>query len=365
MNRKIFWILASCLIFSCVTKPVSKPVFSNEAQKEFAYSGRTEKLNDTTQALISSAANVVFKTKSDSITFLISAKGEMHSYVVIEVNGNYFGRFRVERDSVNHISITLPKHKNNVIGLYKATEASNGAILFYGVESSNISSAKIKTSASIEFIGNSITCGFGADTKDIHCGTGTWYDQHNAYLAYGPLVARRLNAKYTLSSVSGMGMYRNWNDEDTAPVMGDVYATTNLDGNKEHLWNFSDKEKPDLVSICLGTNDLSKGDGQKKRKPFDAEKFTGKYIDFVNEIFKHYPKASLALLTSPMISGDNNKVLLDCLQKIKAHFDNRHTVAIFQFKPMKPNGCDSHPDLKDHKAMADQLFPFLTELLKK
>ncbi|MEO5996656.1 MAG: GDSL-type esterase/lipase family protein [Chitinophagaceae bacterium] len=365
MNKKLFWITVSCFIFSCATKPISKHVFPNEVQKEFSYSGRTEKLNDTTQALVSSAAHVIFKTKSDSVTFLIGAKGETHSYVVIEVNGNYFGRFRVERDSVNRISITLPKHKNYLVGLYKATEASNGAILFYGVESSNISSAKIKNNASIEFIGNSITCGFGADTKVIQCGTGTWYDQHNAYLAYGPLVARRLHANYNLSSVSGMGIYRNWNDEDTSPVMGDVYATTNLDGNKEHLWNFSDKEKPDLVSICLGTNDLSNGDGQKKRKPFDAEKFTSKYIDFVNEIFKRYPKATLALLTSPMVSSENNKVLLDCLHKIKAHFDSGHTIAIFEFKPMHPSGCDSHPDLKDHKAMADQLFPFFTELLKK
>jgi hypothetical protein len=32
---------------------------------------------------------------------------------------------------------------------------------------------------------------------------------------------------------------------------------------------------------------------------------------------------------------------------------------------MKPGGCDSHPDLKDHESMADQLFPFYADLLKK
>ncbi|MDQ2862272.1 MAG: GDSL family lipase, partial [Bacteroidota bacterium] len=167
------------------------------------------------------------------------------------------------------------------------------------------------------------------------------------------------------SSVSGMGIYRNWNDEDTAPVMGDVYATTNLDGNKEHLWNFSDKRKPDLVSICLGTNDLSNGDGKKIRKPFDPEKFTNHYIGFVKRIFEYYPHTKLAMLTSPMISAENNKILLSCLQKVKAHFDSGHTVAIFQFKPMKTHGCDSHPDLKEHQVMADQLIPFYADLLKK
>ncbi|MEJ7737163.1 MAG: GDSL-type esterase/lipase family protein [Chitinophagaceae bacterium] len=364
MKSILFWILSTCLFVSCAPKSVSKPAFYKGLQKEFSYSGRTEKLNDSIEALISSAAHVTFKAKSDSITVLIGAKGETHSYVVVEVNGNYYGRFKVQRDSVNRISLSLPKNKNNLVRLYKATEASNGAILFYGVESNHIAAAKIKANASIEFIGNSITCGFGADTKEIPCGTGEWYDQHNAYLAYGPLVARKLNAGYILSSVSGMGIYRNWNDEDTAPVMGDVYATANLNGDKTKPFNFSNNKMPDLVSICLGTNDLSNGDGKKPRKPFDAEKFTNKYIDFVNEIFTHYPNAKLALLTSPMISGANNQILLNCLKKVKAYFDGSYTVSIFEFKPMKPGGCGTHPDLNDHKAMADQLFPFYAELLK-
>lgn len=162
-----------------------------------------------------------------------------------------------------------------------------------------------------------------------------------------------------------MGIYRNWNDEDTAPVMGDVYTTTNLDGNTENEWNFSDQVKPDLVSICLGTNDLSDGDGKKIRKPFNAEKFTTQYIEFIGGIFNRYPGTKLALLNSPMVSGKNNQILLDCLQKIKAHFNSQHTVAIFEFKPMKPGGCGSHPDLKDQQTMADQLEPFYADLLKK
>ena len=365
MKNKLFWILSTCFIFSCATRPLSKPTFFSGVQPEFSYFGRTQKLDDSTVAFISSASHVMFKVKSDSVTILIGAKGETHSYVVVEVNGNYYGRFSVKRDSINHISIPLPKHKRNLLALYKATEAKNGPVLFYGVKANNISPANLKTNASIEFIGNSITCGFGADTKEIPCSTGDWYDQHNAYRAYGPLVARRLNVDYTLNSVSGMGIYRNWNDEDIAPVMGDVYATANLDGNKGKPWNFSGKKQPDLVSIALGTNDLSNGDGKKERKPFNAEKFTNNYIDFVKTIFEHYPNTKLALLTSPMVSAENNKILLNCLQKVKAHFDTQHTVAIFEFVPMNPGGCDSHPDLKDHQVMADQLFPFYADLLKK
>ncbi len=175
---------------------------------------------------------MVFDTQGDSITFLIGARKELHNHVVVELNGNYYGRFQIMKNPVNRIAIPLPQGKDNEVGIYKATEASNVANLFYGAEAKTLRLADTATVATIEFIGDSITCGFGADTSVIPCDTSTWYDQHNAYLAYGPLAARKLKTAYRLNSVSGMGMYRNWNDEDM-PVMGDVYSTTYLDGNQD------------------------------------------------------------------------------------------------------------------------------------
>lgn len=364
MFYKLFLILITTITLSCATKPEkTTSTHFNAAQTEFSYSGRNEKINDSTYALISPAARVVFTASGDSVTVFVGANGESHDFVAVEINGNYIDRFQVQADSVNRITVALPKEKGNEIGIYKATEASNGAILFYGAEAEKIGQFSPKTGAEIEFIGDSITCGFGADTEDIPCGTGAWYDQHNAYLAYGPLAARALNARYKLSSVSGIGMYRNWNDEDQ-PVMGDVYSTTYLDGNKAEKWDFKG-EAPDLVSICLGTNDLSEGDGAKKRKSFDPEKYTSEYIAFVQGVFNNYPETKLALLTSPMVSGENAEVLLKCLQDVKTHFDCGHTVAISEFAPMTPGGCGSHPDLADQKAMAEQLIPFYDALLKK
>ena len=304
-------------------------------------------------AFISSASHVIFKVKSDSITILMGAPGETHSNIVVEGNGNHYGRYSMNGDSINHISIPLSKHKRNLLALYKATEASNGPVLFYGVKANNISPANLKTNATIESTGCSITCGFDAYTKEIPCGTGDWYDQRNAYPACCPLIARRLNIDYTLDSVSGRGIYRNWNDEDTAPVIGNVYPTANLDGHKAKPWNFSGKKQPDLVSISLGTNDLSNGDGKKNRKPFDVEKFTIKYISFANQIFERCFNKKIALLTNSMVSGANNHLLLECLKKIMAHIDIQHTVAIFEFVPMNQGGCDTHPDLKELQVMAD------------
>ncbi len=364
MYSKLFLAVATSFLLSCASQTENKNKFFNASQKEFVYSGRTEQVNDTIQAFISSAAHTVFNAQGDSISFLLSCSGDSTAFAVIEVNGSYHDRYKVSTGKVNRIAIPLAADAMSRVGVYKATEASNGPLLFYGVECKSVDAIQANTSSTIEFIGNSITCGFGADTEAIPCGGDTWYDQHNAYLAYGPLAARALNATFRLSSVSGMGIYRNWNDEDTKPVMGDVYFTTHLDGNKNQMWDFP-FQAPDLVSICLGTNDLSNGDGKKERKPFDPEKFTSNYIDFVTRLFEQYPAMKLALLTSPMVSGKNSELLLNCLRNVKARFDVAHTVAIYEFAPMKPHGCGSHPDLNEHKIMADQLIPFYADLLQK
>jgi hypothetical protein len=202
----------------------------------------------------------------------------------------------------------------------------------------------------------------GADTHQIECGEGEWYDQHNAYLAYGPRVARALNAEFELSCVSGMGMYRNWNDEDQ-PVMPNVYANLCLNGSQAAKANFEGKA-PNIVSIALGTNDLSWGDGAKERKPFNPEKFTANYISFVENIFTYYPETKIALLSSPMIGEKENKILIDCLKKVQEHFTDKE-IAIFEFEKMTPQGCDSHPNIKDHGEMAKKLLPFFKDLLAR
>ncbi len=75
---------------------------------------------------------------------------------------------------------------------------------------------KVPAASLIEFIGNSITCGAAADPSEVPCGTGVYHDQHNAYYAYGPRVARALAANYIVRSVSGSGIYRNWNSDGHA-----------------------------------------------------------------------------------------------------------------------------------------------------
>ena len=131
---------------------------------------------------------------------------------------------------------------------------------------------------------------------------------------------------------------------------------------------FNTDFQPDLVSICLGTNDLSDGDGKKERLPFNQEKYIANYINFVKTIYKRYPNTRIVLQNSPMVSGVKNDIFMTCLEKVKDAFktDTTHQpITIFEYQPMQPKGCDYHPDIEDHKIMAQQLESTFKKLLNE
>lgn len=334
---------------------------------KFNWGGRTEKTSYNKGLLVGPGSYVEFETEGATIEINLKSIDTYshHNYIALEIDGKYIGRIKVDVGDAKNYKIETGSPAKHHIKLTKATEASNGYIEFDG---SNINAIPFtpKSTKKIEFIGDSITCGMGNDESALPCGQGEWYDQHNAYLAYGPVSARALGADYLLSSVSGYGMYRNWNTEKSEEtILPDVYYNLFLNGNGKA--NFDNSYQPDLVSICLGTNDFSDGDGKKPRLPFDKDKYIGNYIEFIKMIQKRYPKTQIILLNSPMVNGEKNKQFISYLNQVKDFFknDTKHPpIEIFEFKEMTPKGCGYHPDYKDDVVMADQLIPFYQKFLK-
>ena len=361
--RKI-QLLILLISFSFVSVAQKK----EEAQSFFEYQGRIEKMQDNQAILVGAASSVSFNFEGNSCSISLQSLVDHQNYVSLELDGKYIGRIRIEKGGLRSFPIVVSeKKKTHHLSIYKATEAANGGVLFAGTTAKLLESSNPKTKKKIEFIGDSITCGFGNDATTIPCGTGDWFDQHNAYWAYGPVLSRALDVDYVLSSVSGYGMYRNWNDEHLdEPIIPDVYENLYLDKDQSKPYDF--KFQPDLVSICLGTNDLSEGDGKKPRLPFNEEKYVSNYIEFIKTVYKHAPNTRIVLLNSPMVSGDRNVTLVNCLKKVIQAFekDSAHKpIALFEFQPMIPKGCNTHPDIEDDKVMADQLIPYFKQLLNE
>ncbi|RPD47347.1 SGNH/GDSL hydrolase family protein [Paracnuella aquatica] len=359
-------LLFSLCISGCVAVNRSNPATETIAASALQPYGRTL-LNSAGQLeLISSAAHFGFSFEGTECRIdarLPSSQG--HNYLQFEMDGSYGHRIKVFGGKDTTIILRAAKTGKHTVWIYKATEAHTGPIAIAKITATNIQPLQKKAAPLIEFIGNSITCGAAADASEVACGTGVYHDQHNAYYAYGPRVARALGIQFIMSSVSGIGIYRNWNSD--GPTMPQVYESTSFQPDDKGRWDFT-KYAPQVVSIALGTNDFSNGDGVKKRLPFDSAAFVRNYIQFVQLVQSKYPAAQIALLSSPMIKGSARQTLHNCLAAVKQQVDAANPqakkLAVHLFKPMNARGCTGHPSVEDHAILAEELLPFFKILIK-
>ncbi len=328
--------------------------------KKFIYSGRIDPVNNDSVALISSASAVTFCFEGDSCSVFLKGggQGEGYNFISLEVDGNYSGKIRIDGSKFCY-EIPVKGTGRHTVSIYKATESMIGNVFFCGAKVEKLLDPPAFPSRRIEFIGNSITCGVGIDWRDYPCGSGEYQDQHNAYWAYGPRVARALNLQFMLSSVSGIGIYRTWNMD--GPSMPRVYENRYLDTDDSKKWDFS-RFTPEVVCICLGTNDFSEGDSIHSREPFDAGQFIESYIAFVKTIYRHYPDVQIILLNSPMFDRAKDEILVKCLGRVIGYFNSlsrAKPIELFKFHDIPIHGCNGHPGKEDHEVMAKQLIPYL------
>jgi len=363
------FLLLSILILNAVLANAS-PSASSKNKNELPADqlkpiGRFD-ISDGKLELIGSAVHFGISFEGKECMVLASlSPWQDHNYIQYEIDGVYQKRVKVKGGSTNSITITASSAGKHTLWIYKATEAQTGPVFIHKLQAKNIKALGIKRKPLIEFIGNSITCGAASDPSEVPCGTGEYHDQHNAYQAYGPRLARLLKVNYLLSSVSGYGMYRNWNSD--GPTLPQVYDKLDLQESSDRKWN-SETYSPDIISIALGTNDFSNGDGKKLRAAFDSVAYINTYVGFVKKLKASHPNAQIVLLNSPTVTGAKDQVFRACLNSVKRQIDSTFSeqkpLALFFFDSMDIHGCSGHPDLKDHEIMAKQLLPFFKKLVK-
>lgn len=360
MRHFIIFLILLVSISACRKASVPDPAIGRM--------GRTLVTADGNIELIGSAALVEFRFRGDTCTIVLSsvAGSGDHNMVALELDGEYAGRRKVTGPEQQRFTVKAESEGDwHTLRIYKATEASNGVVVFHRAEAASLSKVEEQRGFRVEFIGNSITAAMGADTTDLPCGRGSkWYDQHNAWWSYAAITARNVKAEFMLSAISGAGIYRNWNSD--GPTVPQQYRSAYLRIDSTRAWDFT-AWQPDVVTIALGTNDMSPGDRTKPRDPFDSARFVGTYVEFVRSVASGYPNTQVVLLTSPMMSGTRAATLYRCLQAVRQQCLNdkvtRIPLKIFEFREMKATGCTGHPLIPEHQEMARQLTPFL-EMLK-
>ena len=277
--------------------------------------------------------------------------GTSHNYVEIVVDGVRSRRQLTGKTNTLVVAQDLPDAPHTLI-ICKDTEALIGYLEFTGLRCGKLLSPPPKPPHKIEFIGNSITCGFGADASAVPCSHGQWYDQHNAYLAYGPRTARALNAQWQLTAESGIGLMHSCCDKPN--LMPQEFGTVDLRvGGKP--WDFG-RYQPDVVTICLGQNDGVQ----------DSVKFCGAYLDFLKTLRIDYPQARLVCLTSPMADARLSAVLRHYLTGVvaAARAGGEANIGSFFFARSYTSGCGAHPSLAEQELIAGELTAYLKTALR-
>ena len=364
--RFVFTCVAIFISLTCVSCQSSKDTSTDLPATALKPYGRYIIDDNKYLELISSAVHFGFSFEGKECKVFVSLPdSNQHSYIQYELDGAYQKMIRIDGKNKKPLVLTAPTNGKHTIWIYKTTEATTGAIIIQKITGNNLQALQVPDAPLIDFIGNSITCGADADSAEMACSTGEYHDHHNSYYAYGFRVARALGINFILSSVSGIGIYRNWNSD--GPAMPQVFEKADFQNTSSRLWDFG-LYNPQIVSIALGTNDMSKGDGKKPRLPFDSASFISHYIKFVQLIKSKYPDAQIVLLSSPMINGDNRILLQNCLTAVKENIDSLYSsgkkIAVYFFNPMQAHGCSGHPSVAEHAILANELIPFFKNLLK-
>ena len=366
MIRLIVPLMILSLIYtSCYQKSGETKMRYAANDSKIEYFGRIDFSNPERPLLSGPGAYFKFGFKGTSCELFLRDQHlyDQRNYITIELDGKYDKRFALDSTKKSYMVADSLADTEHTMLVCKATEASIGYVEVSGIVCNELVELGKKNTHLIEYIGNSITCGMGLDSSDVPCNSGQWYDQHNAYLSYGPLTSRILNADWILSSVSGIGMTRFWNTD--GPTMPQVYNNLYLNNDNSKMWNPGNLN-PDLVSICLGQNDFSDGEGPKPRAALDSTQFANDYIGFLKRIRKQYPDAQIACLSSPMIDGEKKVKLFSYLTSIANYMqekENDAKISVFEFSKSYNKGCDWHPSREDHVAMAEELLPFYRKIM--
>ncbi|MDN5287539.1 MAG: acetyl xylan esterase [Mucilaginibacter sp.] len=317
------------------------------------YVGRIDFSNPLKPRMWAPGVYIKARFKGEKCELLINDEvqyGKTHNYLEIAVDNNK--PYRIQTTGKTNV-ITVAEGLTNgehTIVICKDTESQMGYIDFVGIRCHQLLPPPAKPKHKIEYIGDSITSGASMDVSTTPCGKGQWYDQHNAYMSYGPLTSRNLDAQWQLTSVSGIGLVHSCCGMSISMphVFDKVYLR-----NDSLAWDFK-RYQPDVVTVCLGQNDGVQ----------DSILYCDVYFKFIKTLRQKYPDADIVCLSSPMADEKLNGALQRYLTAIteQANTSGDKKVSRYFFTKRYYQGCGQHPDMKEHQFIADELTAYLKQL---
>jgi lysophospholipase L1-like esterase len=205
----------------------------------------------------------------------------------------------------------------------------------------------------VEVFGDSISAGLANENSGYYTN-----QTENAYLAFGPTLARKLEAEWRVEARGGGSFYNDFY-LPMVPYFERSFGPRNL----EHaptadnpLWSF-DEWQPDVLIVALGTNDFS-----EQYPHIDEAAYVPKYQAFLQALRGHYPSAELFCLAPFKPGAPWDEARSYITEAVAGHGDAR----VHAVDPTSPapwltypddyvTGDAFHPNLAGHEKIASAL----------
>ena len=212
----------------------------------------------------------------------------------------------------------------------------------------------------IEFIGDSITCGYGVDDEaaEHHFATCT----EDVTRTFACKTAQALDADYSVVAISGYGIISGYTataeERVTAQLLPAYYDRLGFSYGKYRgespnnvRWDFSVRQ-PDMIILNLGTNDDSYSRDDVERQEF----YCAEYVNFLKVIRACNPAAKI--LCTLGIMGDRLYPFVEKAAAAYAAETGDVNIVCMPFAPQLPEdgyAADYHPTETTHRKAADKL----------
>ncbi len=370
-----FLTIFASMLFACGEKEEAlslKTITPNETNMKTI--GRTGFVNDTLWMVHSgSGAEFTFLGTTASITLQgdssVLGAAENRAHFAIYVNGELVVDDMMDKLEKTYTVFESEAEEQCTIKVLKLSECAQSTMGIKSVEvtsKGDIAPTENKDKL-IEFIGDSITCGYGVEDEDRNNHFKT--ETENATKTYAYKTAEALGADYSLVSFSGHGIISGYTangtqvPEQTVPQyyekLGFSYGS--YQGTKAELkyWDFS-KRQPDVIVINLGTND----DSYTGTKADRQDEYAKAYVEFIEQVRKKNQDATI--VCSLGIMGDRLFPKIEEAvegYKVGVGDTNIYTVKFDVQQEADGYAADWHPTEATHTKAAEKLTAELKKIM--
>lgn len=267
--------------------------------------------------------------------------------------------------------LELGRHTIKVI---KLSEVGYGraAVKKLKVKSISLPKPTIAVTRKIEFIGDSITCGYGNESKTITNEFST--SEENGCETFAYYIGNLFNAQIHCICASGNGVFHDYG-MNRINLIPELYKYTDKllslhYGKIPSEWDFN-LFRPDLIIVKIGANDgrycqgFDRPEDERTIELVENRKnqFIEEYIKFIHQIREFNPESKILYFydSDTYLKSEIKEAVFKYVDETE---DKNVIITSVQSKlPEEGVGANGHWSISTHRRVANQLYPLITDLM--